>query len=145
MLATVMITNFTCFTSSSCYFPVVAKTAEYFNVDHVQIDYFSLLTLSITAPGMLVAVFIAKRFGLRVRCIVTYLYTIYLLFLFQWCFASGCTLVFIGSLTRILASFPFYDFGIPPEQEFVIAVVGQVVVAAGHPFILIISTQVCVG
>eukprot|EP00091_Calanus_sinicus_P005609 TRINITY_DN16056_c0_g1_i1.p1 TRINITY_DN16056_c0_g1~~TRINITY_DN16056_c0_g1_i1.p1 ORF type:complete len:100 (-),score=33.55 TRINITY_DN16056_c0_g1_i1:354-608(-) len=66
VLATVMITNFTCFTSSSCYFPVVAKTAEYFNVDHVQIDYFSLLTLSITAPGMLVVSFHSQEVWIEV-------------------------------------------------------------------------------
>ena len=86
---------------------------------------------------MLVAIFVAKRFEVNVYLITSHAY----ISLFQCCFGLGCSLVFLGSLMRTIATFPFYEFVIPHEKKFSIAVAGQAVVSAGHPFILIICTH----
>ena len=66
VLATVMITNFTCFTETTCYLAVAARAAEYFDADDDEMDYFSLVGIIFTAPGMLVALYVVNKIGLKV-------------------------------------------------------------------------------
>ena len=67
VLATVFVTNFTTFANVTSYLAVAARAAEYFDADDVKMDYFSLLGIIFTAPGMLIAVFLVNKFGLKVK------------------------------------------------------------------------------
>ena len=84
-MATIMLTNITAFLINTCYFSVAPFAAKFFDVDESEFDLLILVNLLILPPFMLVAVFVAERFGLKVN----------LYFGFKsaskWCFSYNST------------------------------------------------------
>ena len=63
-----MVTNITTFLVNTCYFSVAPFAAKFFDVDEAEFDLLILVNLLVLPPFMLVAVFVAERFGLKVIC-----------------------------------------------------------------------------
>ena len=66
VMATIMLTNITAFLINTCYFSVAPFAAKFFDVDESEFDLLILVNLLILPPFMLVAVFVAERYGLKV-------------------------------------------------------------------------------
>ena len=103
-------------------------------------DYFSLVGIIFTAPGMLVTLFLVNKIGLKVNN--TVLISIFLYVIMQWCIRVGTWFIFLGSMIRMVATFPTLESGIEPHQRFYLVLGGHCLVAMGHPFIIVITTQV---
>ena len=67
VMVTIMLTNITAFLINTCYFSVAPFAAKFFDVDETEFDLLILVNLLILPPFMLVAVFVAERFGLKVN------------------------------------------------------------------------------
>ena len=68
VMVTIMLTNITAFLVNTCYFSVAPFAAKFFDVDEAEFDLLILVNLLVLPPFMLVAVFVAERFGLKVIC-----------------------------------------------------------------------------
>ena len=68
VMGTIMLTNITAFLVNTCYFSVAPFAAKFFDVDEAEFDLLILVNLLVLPPFMLVAVFVAERFGLKVIC-----------------------------------------------------------------------------
>ena len=66
VMVTIMLTNITAFLVNTCYFSVAPFAAKFFDVDEAEFDLLILVNLLVLPPFMLVAVFVAERFGLKV-------------------------------------------------------------------------------
>ena len=68
VMGTIMVTNITALLVNTCYFSVAPFAAKFFDVDEAEFDLLILVNLLVLPPFMLVAVFVAERFGLKVIC-----------------------------------------------------------------------------
>ena len=99
VMVTIMLTNITAFLINTCYFSVAPFAAKFFDVDETEFDLLILVNLLILPPFMLVAVFVAERFGLKVNLNFCFISAS------KWCFSSDLT---SGKILRqIVSNFVF--------------------------------------
>merc|ERR1711892_104758 len=87
-------------------------------------DYFHLLGMLFTTPFIFVALYTVNKIGLK------------------WCIRLGSCIVFLGSMIRVVATFPGLEQKILPATKFYLVLVGQCIVCIGHPFIMVLITKV---
>ena len=137
-MAAVIVTNLTAFLNVGAYLSVMPRAAEYFEADEVSLDSLTFIGMGITGPGMFLALYTVTRFGLKwtIRAAAALIGTTQSTSACLRSDAAG------GCLVRIGATCPGLGDTLDPPTRFQVLMAGHALLSAGHPFVMIISSQV---
>lgn len=122
-LFNVALINSGCFMTLYALDVVANESTEYYDVDSDKLDLMNLSPWIIYIFGLFFGIFVIERFELLLSLRV------------------AATVTAVGSVVRVLSTFPPYKDSLPRETQFWLTYAGQVIISLGHPIVMTMSTK----
>jgi FLVCR family MFS transporter 7 len=105
-----------------CFTTIADKTAEFYNVDYIQVNLLSTISMIVILPAGFVSLLVIDNFGIRVSLIIS-----------GWLNFIGALISFISSIDDSVL--------FPSDHKYSVLMLGRVICSISGPFSFLVTTK----